>query len=374
MDDHSKPALHRLPLLDGFRLIAALGVMLFHLSGEFDRTELFSRAYLFVDLFFTLSGFVLTLSAEPAMAERRASDFVVKRLRRMWPLVALGSLAGAIAFVPTGQYGQIAWLLTLALAMIPAPWFGLAVFPLNGPQWSLFWELAANALHALVLHRLSDRALLMVALLSGALLAAAIHHTDGCAMGPVADHWLLAAPRVVWSYTVGILLARRFRSRRPTELVDWRLALLLPLGFVLSLAWLPIGRALGDGLAVLIVFPVLFWVLAAAVPSDRAAPLLTALGAVSFPLYALHVPVLVAVDYVAAGVAAHLAGAAAAVGLAAAWAFGVPRLRQGLDTVWKHLNQLSSVRLERSRDTVRPAVRLRSRRTGLQFTSHRNKP
>ncbi len=76
----------RLPLLDGLRGVAALGVFVFHLPQFFDIRPVLTNAYLLVDLFFLLSGFVLTFSAEPRLA--RGLDtvgFMKIRLRRIWP-------------------------------------------------------------------------------------------------------------------------------------------------------------------------------------------------------------------------------------------------------------------------------------------------
>ena len=60
-------AQNRLPLLDGLRLFAAFSVVLYHLQLPNDGHGMFSRGYLFVDFFFLLSGFVLTLAAEHRM-------------------------------------------------------------------------------------------------------------------------------------------------------------------------------------------------------------------------------------------------------------------------------------------------------------------
>jgi peptidoglycan/LPS O-acetylase OafA/YrhL len=50
----------RLPHLDGLRGIAAICVVLYHVHNLFGLALGFERAYLFVDVFFMLSGFVLT--------------------------------------------------------------------------------------------------------------------------------------------------------------------------------------------------------------------------------------------------------------------------------------------------------------------------
>ena len=266
----------RLPLLDGLRTIAAIGVMLYHISAAFGPTRLFTRTYLFVDLFFLLSGFVLTLAAEAGMAKRPALDFVKLRIRRLWPLVAVGTVAGA--------------------------------------------------LHAVLLHRLTDRQLLGLIALSGIALAVAIAVVGGCTMGPNTEYWWLAAPRVVWAYGLGIWCARRWRKTGPRPVLGWQAAILAPLAALLVLPWLPLGQAPGDALAVLVVLPALFWIAANAVVPPAVAPALAGLGAISFPLYALHEPVLVAMSWYSETPTAKFAAAAMALVLAVLVARFVPGL------------------------------------------------
>jgi peptidoglycan/LPS O-acetylase OafA/YrhL len=80
------------PALDGLRGIALLGVLLFHANGALP------GGYLGVDLFFVLSGFLITalLLAEQRETGRIAlSAFWVRRARRLFP--ALLSLMPAVA-------------------------------------------------------------------------------------------------------------------------------------------------------------------------------------------------------------------------------------------------------------------------------------
>ena len=109
----------RLPLLDALRTVAAIGVMLFHRADLFGATRLFSRTYLFVDLFFLLSGFVLTLAAEPRMRTNPPLKFITARIARLWPLAALGTLLGGMAFATVAPPGDVVLLLALGLAMVP---------------------------------------------------------------------------------------------------------------------------------------------------------------------------------------------------------------------------------------------------------------
>jgi len=91
------PRLRHLPALDGLRGIALLGVLLFHANGSLP------GGYLGVDLFFVLSGFLITslLLAEHRQSGRiELSAFWVRRARRLFP--ALLSLMPAIAIY--GRY------------------------------------------------------------------------------------------------------------------------------------------------------------------------------------------------------------------------------------------------------------------------------
>lgn len=118
-----------------------------------------------MDLFFLLSGFVLTLAFEPRFgAGIDAVTFLRRRFRRFLPMVAAGAIPGAFAlFGATGNGGLALAAFVLSLAMVPMLTGGMT-FPANTPQWSLFAELALNLLHGMKLHRLTDAKLALLAL------------------------------------------------------------------------------------------------------------------------------------------------------------------------------------------------------------------
>jgi len=158
-------------------------VMLYHAELSFGIQTLFSRGYLFVDFFFVLSGFVLTLSVD--REGMGSADFMWRRVKRLWPLAALGAFLGAAAALFMGQHDGIALSLAMALLMIPSFAQTGPVFPLNSPQWSLLMELAANVLHAVILRRLNDRQLRCAVLVSALALATTIMLFDGNILGGV---------------------------------------------------------------------------------------------------------------------------------------------------------------------------------------------
>ncbi|MBV1917379.1 MAG: acyltransferase [Sphingomonadaceae bacterium] len=282
----------RLPLLDGLRGLAAIGVMLYHVGNIFGGYGPFSRSYLFVDFFFLLSGFVLALAAEKKMnAGWGTMGFMRARVIRLWPMIAVGAVIGAIQVGSAFGWAHVPFLLLLALLMVPAMHGPAEIFPLNGPQWSLMLEVIANLLHAVVLRRLSQSSLLAFVIASGLALAAVIFHFGSNTLGPFAHNWWFALPRVAFAYSLGVWLARYWQSRQHRELTSWSFSLALPVLCLMILPGLPISIAIGDAVIVLFGLPAMFWLAATSRVPERAAPFLDRLGAISFPLYAVHLPI-----------------------------------------------------------------------------------
>jgi peptidoglycan/LPS O-acetylase OafA/YrhL len=182
-----RPArLRHVPALDGLRGLALLGVLLFHANGAL------AGGYLGVDLFFVLSGFLITslLLAEHREAGRIALGvFWIRRARRLFP--ALLSLMPVVALY--GRYFarreelQAVRAQALAALAYVANW--QAIFR-HQSYWQLFaapsplehtWSLSIEEqfyvvwpiLVSLVLRRRGARTLLIVCLALSALSMAA---------------------------------------------------------------------------------------------------------------------------------------------------------------------------------------------------------
>jgi len=83
-------------VLDSWRGIAALLVAIFHLNvySAIYPLDFIRNAYLFVDFFFVLSGFVITHSYAGRLGTLEdLGSFAVKRLGRLWPLHVVVLLA-----------------------------------------------------------------------------------------------------------------------------------------------------------------------------------------------------------------------------------------------------------------------------------------
>lgn len=81
--------------IDGLRAVAVIAVVLNHLDHR-----LLPGGYLGVDIFFVISGFVITTSLKERPAERLSDllgDFFARRFRRLVPALALCTVASGIA-------------------------------------------------------------------------------------------------------------------------------------------------------------------------------------------------------------------------------------------------------------------------------------
>lgn len=309
----------RYDILDGMRGVAALMVLLYHLFNDAKSFYVwptpvpeFFHGFLGVDFFFILSGFVMGYAYDRQWTDGMTlGGFVRRRLIRLHPMVVMGVLIGTACFLVQGstrwngtEVGIQAVMLAtlLALFLIPSP-AGLDVrgntesFPLNGPHWSLFFEYIGSLLYGLMLHRLSERWLrVWVAGSICSLAAFALLMPDG----GVAYGWsseptnmLGGALRMLYAYPMGLLMARVFRHRNPRPLRGHVFLLgSLALVVLLGMPSLPAGDAetIYQLVCLLSLFPALIWFSARGTVSGWRQQMVSFLGRLSYPLYAVHFP------------------------------------------------------------------------------------
>lgn len=214
---------HRYAALDAMRGLAAIAVVAYHIARPTAPS-----AYIAVDFFFVLSGFVIARAYSRKLAGGlRLASFMKARYLRLYPLFLLGSLYGLIQVLiywrTDGTGGtDLAASIVSTLFLMPSPSFLtrpatdiLALYPLNGPAWSLFWELLANLVFALVLFRLKTGTLMLIAAASLILLAgsAMLHHNLDLGWEWTSVDGGFA--RVFFSFTVGMIIYR-LRSEHGT--------------------------------------------------------------------------------------------------------------------------------------------------------------
>ena len=168
------------------------------------------------------------------------------------------------------------------------------LFALNGPQWSLLLELFANVFHHRFLAQMAaSRLALMVVSLGLAYVAIGVHYgkVEG---GDCGANFLPGIVRVLFPYTLGVMIARWHGRGWVTRELPIGIAAIAALPALLIIAgWVP-GEWDGwwvDLSMAMVLFPLLLiWGVNARLgPIEQRVAL--AAGALSFPLYAVHVPV-----------------------------------------------------------------------------------
>lgn len=282
--------------LNGMRGVAAIAVVVFHAS-TLTGAQVVPGGYLAVDLFFVLSGLVIAHAYERRLLQNLAPlAFMRHRLIRFYPLYLLGLVLGAglmtleILVSPPAMLtpGQVTIAAVTGLAFLPAP-FGTELYPLNGPAWSLFYELVVNALYAVWLVRLRTRTLVGIAAVTFACLAVLILQTGS---GNVGTQWQSAPAglgRALFAFTLGVVLFR-CRNTRPLP-GRYAMPLVAGVGVLLCLPMPTAMRSYFDLACIGVLLPVaVAW--GARIHSDRLVAAFTWLGAISFPIYAIHYPVI----------------------------------------------------------------------------------
>jgi peptidoglycan/LPS O-acetylase OafA/YrhL len=161
--------LKRFEALDGLRGVLALLIALTHLdmAGHFFDIPWVRTAYLSVDFFFVLSGFVIThASYEQLRTKENLLVFIIRRFGRLWPmhiavlllLMANESLkllvtsnadvgADAGAFAAGTQYG---WDSIASHVLFLQGWNVNDLSTWNGPSWSISNEFYVYIIFALL--------------------------------------------------------------------------------------------------------------------------------------------------------------------------------------------------------------------------------
>ncbi|GBQ81351.1 putative acyltransferase [Gluconacetobacter johannae DSM 13595] len=279
--------------LDGLRGLAAIAVVLIHMGMIFPLVWYPAGAYLAVDLFFGLSGFVMAEAYSARLdAGMPVSDFMRKRVLRLWPLYALGLTIGAATTASRViiHYSPPSDLTPYPLALLYIPWSGPKgeLYPLNLPAWSLFYELAVNMVMAVGWRRLTNRALIVLVALSALGLVASAFATGSLNSGLSWVGAPVALSRVTFSFFLGILL---WRVRRGSSKIGAPIPLIiLAIGLMIDTTLLP--RAVIDLLEVFLLFPSVILLGASTQPTEGGIALFNGLGSISYALYAVHEPLL----------------------------------------------------------------------------------
>jgi peptidoglycan/LPS O-acetylase OafA/YrhL len=281
--------------LDGLRGVAAICVALFHQQTYLGGKAFFGHGYLAVDFFYMLSGFVITHAYAARLQHRSAIlPYLRDRAIRLYPMLIAGALLGllAVIFGLRSQQHAIAPALAVAIvnaAGLPALW-SRDPFWIDSPTWSLFFELVANIAFAFAAARLTARREWIVVALFCVAMLALNYHEGSFDFGYTRSSLFGGFFRVGAGFTIGVVLHRLHRAGvLATGGARWWVAPILVMSFMLvpnQSAW----SVLYDPIIVLALYPLL--ILAAAGSRDLVPRIAIISGAISYPFYATHIPLL----------------------------------------------------------------------------------
>lgn len=312
----------RYELLDALRGVAALCVVVYHFFEAWATSPVdqhFNHGYLAVDFFFLLSGFVISYAYDDRWEKgMTVGTFFRRRLARLHPMVIAGVAIGSVCFIIQGctkwdgtKVG--AWAVVLAAIMnllllptrpgtLPEVRGNGEMYPLNGPNWSLFFEYIGNILYALFIRRMSNRALKVSTMVLGLMLGAfAVGNISGAhhiGVGWTMAEWNLPGGllRMSFSYCMGMVVARTLVRREIPHVFLLCSAVLVALfavphiGMEGPLGWL---NGVYDILCVAVLFPaVLYMGACGKATGGFGTKACRFLGEISYPLYVVHYPLM----------------------------------------------------------------------------------
>lgn len=294
--------------LDGLRGVAALIVAYNHCLQVL-HLQTHPYFYLAVDFFFVLSGFVVGHAYDGQLSDRSLPlrKFTLVRLARLHPLLLLATAFGLALHLAMASAGDrrdplLPILMAAVASAFCIPWHRLAdpgAFPLNGPQWSLFAEYAANLLFAAVAPWLTSRRLILWLGVAGAMLIAMVANTGTMNRGPLLAEWPLSLVRVAFPFFAGVAIARLRHAGRLRRFgwPWWQQAGLLAI--VLLSPALPLEAPL-QLIAVMVLFPLIVTAgVTGREPERTGGMMMKWIGDVSYPLYMLHFPLVWALSLAA---------------------------------------------------------------------------
>lgn len=288
--------------MNAVRGIAAICVAAFHATQSRDGSFVGS-GYFAVDVFFCLSGFVIAHAYERKIdAGLGLGDFLRVRLVRLYPAYALGLALGVLDYLlrlRVGGYDN--GFAPLMVAIVSALMFmpdshgfviGLGIertdrvlFPFNGPSWSLFFELCANL--GFLVFRPKGRAQIPV-LLALAALFVMMTFAAGQPGGWGRHIFLAGFPRALFAFYAGVALYRLWGAGKLNLAAT---PIWVPIALTLACCFAP-DTVPGYVLMSLIAAPAIVALSTSQPRSATARKVSDWLGDVSYPLYAIHLPLL----------------------------------------------------------------------------------
>jgi peptidoglycan/LPS O-acetylase OafA/YrhL len=290
-----KPESEELLHLDLMRFVAAMGILVLHshslLFPEALRSAVLARTVnlaLFVDLFFVISGFVISyVNADRVRSFATFGTFMQRRIARLLPLhlvtmvvavlVALAAIAVGATYNTMPSFSARCIVSTVFLIHEIVPCGGLSF---NGVSWSISVEMALYILFPLLLLVTRRSAIVAWAITILAITVVALWGND------LADNWYVAYRPIrglaSFAFGMGLYHARGGLARLPGS----RIGLLL--STVAMIAAMTTGAPLW--LCVALVYSSALFAVAADMRGKvhRLVNLVAPLGQLTYSLYMIH--------------------------------------------------------------------------------------
>jgi peptidoglycan/LPS O-acetylase OafA/YrhL len=277
---------HQFKALDGMRGVAALAVGIFHARGIISGSWDFGVCYLAVDFFFCLSGFVLasTYSDRIMSGNLGFRAYALKRMIRLYPMVVFGVLLGGISMAHFWTLSKLVPTTLGQMLLLPSGLiYGEFAFSVNNAIWSLFFEVFGSfLLFALV----SRPKLVRIIAIAGAVALGLVIWSVGSFSGvgfANPEQFFFGFARLIYPFARGILIffwTARNRGRAIPALV--------PIGLLVVCLALPPGPFVELAI-VLFGVPALV-TLGSCAKQSRLDGLFKQAGRLSYPFYAIHMP------------------------------------------------------------------------------------
>ncbi|MBC7490155.1 MAG: acyltransferase [Glaciimonas sp.] len=298
----------RFIFLDGIRGIAANFVVILHSSLFRNFTALkLAHAYLAVDLFFILSGFVIANAYDKKLESGKLSlkFFIYIRLIRLYPIYLLSVLIcipalvlGIVHDVPLWvqhpNLAQGAAIIAVTAMFLPFYVPGIfGLFPLNSPSWSLFFELIMNFVYGLMHPILNTRVLIFIVFVASIGIFLVVKHNGHLNTGFQWEvfSFIGGIIRSTYGFFLGVLLHRYYPKLNyyfGGEIFPWVVVLMI-VG-VLASPQMAVYDELFVLFTVFLIFPIALLFASKAHDSRMGRPLIL-LGSAIYPIYVLHVPI-----------------------------------------------------------------------------------
>jgi hypothetical protein len=225
---------------------------------------------------------------------------------RLYPLIALGVLMGAAgtfihiyiankAGAPLGPpmtYHALAISMALGFLLLPFGPIGAGLMPLDDPLWSIFFEVAVNFVYAGAIRILAGAVFGIVVAASVVTLTIQALHFHAIDFGHEDLTIYLGIARVCASFFIGVGLFRLHQAgafANAPKVSGFVLALVLVASFFPGSLH---GGGIFDMACVLVLFPtIIICGISDTVPA-RWMPAVRLSGRLSYPVYALHKPII----------------------------------------------------------------------------------